>query len=385
VASLQAKHVRKCAIGRAWTSFARAGEGCTCPDGPLYYVVVREGSRADKIRAGRNRRQAERALRKVAVAVDEGEYEPQFNMAFADWADRWIEALERKPTTIRSYAATLSYAKRVFVRKPVRRLRTDDIARFNSALRDSGISASTRAKHLRVLGACLQSALRHGYAARNPVRDLPSAERPRPERKEAAYFENDEIPRLFAELPDGLVRTLFVLALKTGMRQGELLGLEWGDVDLNNGVIRVRRSYTDGALSTPKNHERRDVDLTNDLVELLGWWWGECGRPTESATVIFPGESTRGHLAASNLLRRYLYPAMGRAGIPRIGPTGEPRVFHSLRHSYAKRALENGSQITWLSRHLGHSSLKVTTDIYGHWERAERKAQAARLEGVFGV
>lgn len=59
--------------------------------------------------------------------------------------------------------------------------------------------------------------------------------------------------------------------------------------------------------------------------------------------------------------------------------------FILFRHTYARRALESGSQITWLSRHLGHSSLKVTTDIYGHWERAERKAQVARLEGAFGV
>lgn len=236
-----------------------------------------------------------------------------------------------------------------------------------------------------MLGACLQSALRHGYAARNPVRDLPPAERPRPERKEAAYFENEELPRLFAEFPEGIVKTLFVLALKTGMRQGELLGLRWGDIDLQAAVIRVRRSYTNGIKSTPKNHERRDVDLTSDLVELLGWWWGECGRPADSAALVFPGESRSGHLSGSNLLRRYLYPAMARAGIPRTGPTGESRVFHSLRHTYAKRALENGAQITWLSRHLGHSSLKVTTDIYGHWERAERKAQAARLEGVFGI
>jgi integrase len=84
-------------------------------------------------------------------------------------------------------------------------------------------------------------------------------------------------------------------------------------------------------------------------------------------------------------LRRQLYPAMTRAGIPRVGPTQEKRTFHSFRHTFAKRALETGAQITWLSRHLGHSSLKVTTDIYGHWERAERKLQAAKMEGAFSV
>lgn len=71
---------------------------------------------------------------------------------------------------------------------------------------------------------------------------------------------------------------LFLVALKTGMRLGELTALTWADVDLAEAVIRVRRSYTDGHLSTPKNHERRDVDLTGDVVELLGAWWGELGR-----------------------------------------------------------------------------------------------------------
>ena len=66
-------------------------------------------------------------------------------------------------------------------------------------------------------------------------------------------------------------------------------------------------------------------------------------------------------------------------------PTQEKGTFHSFRHTFAKRALESGAQITWLSRHLGHSSLKVTTDIYGHWERAERKLQAAKMEGAFPV
>ena len=76
---------------------------------------------------------------------------------------------------------------------------------------------------------------------------------------------------------------------------------------------------------------------------------------------------------------------MAAAEVGRAGPTLEKRTFHSFRHTFAKRALESGAQITWLSRHLGHSSLKVTTDIYGHWERAERKIQAAKMEGAFPV
>jgi integrase len=101
--------------------------------------------------------------------------------------------------------------------------------------------------------------------------------------------------------------------------------------------------------------------------------------------LLFPGEGRHGHIASSTLVRRVLYPAMRRAGVAREGPTGEARTFHSLRHTYAKRALESGRQITWLSRHLGHSTLKVTTDIYGHWEAAERRREAQQMQGVFGV
>jgi integrase len=210
---------------------------------------------------------------------------------------------------------------------------------------------------------------------------LPPAQKPRPERKEAAYFENDELPQLFAHLRDEPFRTLCLLALKTGMRQGELLALRWADVDLDQAVIRVRSSYTGGSLGTPKNRDRRDVDLISGVVELLAGWRAGCS----SDDLVFPGENGHRFLSSTVVLRRHLYPAMAAAGIQRVGPTQEKRTFHSFRHTFAKRALESGAQITWLSRHLGHSSLKVTTDIYGHWERAERKLQAAKMENAFPV
>jgi hypothetical protein len=139
----------------------------------------------------------------------------------------------------------------------------------------------------------------------------------------------------------------------------------------------------DGVWVTPKNRERRDVDLISDVVELLAERRDSDARSLNS--LVFPGENGRGFLSPTVVLRRYLYPAMAAAEIGRVGSTQEKRTFHSFRHTFAKRALETGAQITWLSRHLGHSSLKVTTDIYGHWERAERKIQAAKMEDAFPV
>jgi len=383
MASLQANHSPRCALGHAWTTFDQATDGCTCPEGPFYYVVVRVGEQAHKEPVGRDRQQAEVALHRLLAGLDDGTYRPPPTIGFGQWADQWLASLERKPSTVGSYRSTIVHAKEAFGEQRVRRIGAEDVARFNLMLRERGCSPSTRAKHLRVLGACMQAAVFYRYANSNPVRELPPAQRPRPERKEAAYFENRELPPLFAHLSSEPYRTLFLVALKTGMRQGELLGLCWGDVDLNEAVIRVRASYTGGVIGTPKNRERRDVDLISDVVALLSDWRDSHWRSIDG--LVFPGTNGQPFLSPTVVLRRHLYPAMAAAEIPRAGPTLEKRTFHSFRHTFAKRALENGAQITWLSRHLGHSSLKVTTDIHGHWERAARKIQAAKMEGAFPV
>jgi integrase len=191
-------------------------------------VVVRAGEQSHKEAVGRDRHQAEIALHRLAAAVEDGSYRPRPTIGFDEWADQWLAALERKPSTVGSYRSTIAHAKEIFRGERVRRIGPEDIARFNRILRERGCSPSTRAKHLRVLGACLQAAIYYRYADSNPVRELPPAQRPRPERKEAAYFENDELPRLFAHLRAEPFRSLCLVALKTGMRQGELLALRWG-------------------------------------------------------------------------------------------------------------------------------------------------------------
>jgi integrase len=392
MASIQARHARGCALGRPWTTFdVVALEGCTCPKGPLYHVVSRDdGGKLKREPLGHNRQVAERTLRKVQVQIDEGAYEPLKNIRFGAWADRWLAALQRKETTVNSYRGTVKYAKDVFGNVEVRKLRPAHIARMDKLMRDRTdekgeprpLSASSRAKHLRVLHACIASAIAYGYAAEpNPVSMLPKAERPRATRKESAYFEDAELSQLVAAIPEGVYRLLVVAAVKTGMRSGELLALTWADCDLLQAVIRVRRSYTDRILGVPKSHEKRDVDLTTDVVEALGAWWGALGKPGPQ-TLVFPGGE--GYLDGGTVLD-VLYAAMGRAGIDRVGPTGEKRTFHSLRHTFARIALEHGAELTWLSRHLGHSGTQITDQVYGHWSRASRKAAMEKLDGAFSV
>jgi integrase len=384
MASLQARHSPGCSLGKSWTPFDKATKdmGCTCE--PRFYTVVRRGKRNEKQAVGTKRREAQKALTALQAKIDEGSYRSQRSIRFEQYADRWLDSLDGvKENTRDSYRPTIDYAKKAFGWKQVRNLTPHDAREFLKVMQKAGASPSTQSKHLRVLGSCLSSAIAHGYAARNPVRELPKSERPRPESKESAYFTNDELPLIFSKLPAGTYRTIFELALKTGMRQGELVALRWGDVDLTEAVIRVRHNFTAGRLTDTKNRERRDVFLTADAVELLGRWWGESGESNDDA-LVFPGFGPSGYLSCSTLVN-VLYAAMEPAEVPRVGPTGEERTFHSLRHTFARIALEAHKPLAWVSHHLGHSGVQVTDKCYGHFAREQRKIEMESLAGAFVI
>jgi integrase len=166
--------------------------------------------------------------------------------------------------------------------------------------------------------------------------------------------------------------TLYVLAIHTGMRRGELLGLKWDDVDLENATVRVRRTLTridNGrrlALGPPKNKQsRRTVRLTERAVEALrshlerqlgeiealGDLYKDQGLvfTTEAGTLINP----------SNLRQRSLAPLLKRAGLPQI-------TFHDLRHTCASLLFQRNVHPKFVQELLGHASVAITLDTYSH-------------------
>jgi integrase len=90
-----------------------------------------------------------------------------------------------------------------------------------------------------------------------------------------------------------------------------------------------------------------------------------------------------GLIHRTTITSRVLYPAMERAGIPRLEPTDEERSLISLRQTFARRVLESGTPITWVKEQLGHSPIAVTVDVYGHRETEARKREAERVLKAF--
>jgi integrase len=392
MASLQARHSRSCALGRPWTTYAEAVKGCTCT--PLFHVVHRHNGKLQREPVGHNRKEAQRALDARRGDIARRTYRVLEDIPFDEWADRWLAGFSGKENSRRVYATTVAYAKDAFGRTKVRDLVASDVRRLLDHIKEETarrskdpknprqVSPATLAKHLRQASACFEAAVAEGYASENPCKRLHKTARPRVTKSRPAYFTDVELARLLPELSSRLVySTLIRAAVMTGMRFGELAALEWSDVDLLNREVHVRKTYTDGVgVTAPKSNETRTVDLTPQAAALFEQWFAQSG----DDGLVFEREEG-GHVSDDHVRRQVLYKAMQRAGIPRVGEHGRNRDLHSLRHSFARIALENGAEITWVQRQLGHSSITLTVDTYGHWSRTAEKAAAEKLAAVFPV
>jgi integrase len=234
---------------------------------------------------------------------------------------------------------------------------------------DFGLSGSTVQKIHHVLHKGLRQAVRWNLIPRNPADDVKA---PTPTSKEMHPLSAEEARRLLDAAQGDRFEALYVLAVHTGMRRGELLGLKWGDVDLENATVRVRRTLTridNGrrlALGPPKNKKsRRTVRLTEravealrshlerqlEEIEALGDLYKDQGLvfTTEAGTPINP----------SNLRQRSLASLLKRAGLPQI-------TFHDLRHTCASLLFQKNVHPKFVQELLGHASVAITLDTYSH-------------------
>ena len=163
------------------------------------------------------------------------------------------------------------------------------------------------------------------------------------------FLDFDEADRLVAAA-EGEWRTMILVALRTGMRMGELLGLRWIDVDLSAGRINVRQNYVMGHLGPPKSGKSREIPLGDDVIEALR------AHRHERGPLVFC-DAAGNHLTAG-LLGWPLKRALKRAGLRAIG-------WHKLRHSFASHLAMRGVPLKVIQELLGHASI-VTTMIYAH-------------------
>jgi len=198
-------------------------------------------------------------------------------------------------------------------------------------------------------------AVRHGYIDHNPVRD---AERPKgngeAEDSKTRGLAPVAINALLNEITDNKYQTLFMLAIFSGIRQGELLGLKWSDMDWENSQIHIQRTFNNGRWYDVKTAaSNRRIDVGPSMITKIKEWKLAC--PPNPLGLVFPN-SAGNPINHNNLVNRHYQPALKDAGLPKIR-------FHDLRHTYASLLIEQGENIKYIQTQLGHSSPSVTLNI----------------------
>jgi integrase len=238
------------------------------------------------------------------------------------------------------------------------------IAAALEELRREGMGSRSLELCWLTLHAALEEARGMGVVAQNPVARTP---RPRHERREAKDWGLEDMRRFLAAcLGDGRPLALMLaLSLLSGLRVGELLGLQWGDVDLEKGTLAVRRSVTwagsEWHEGPPKSKAgERVIGLPSLALGLLS------RLPRESVHLFW-----RERPPARGPLSRLMGELCQRAGVPR-------RPAHYLRHAHATLLAAQGLDLKTLQRRLGHSQASVTLDVYAH-ALSEMDRRAAEL------
>jgi integrase len=173
---------------------------------------------------------------------------------------------------------------------------------------------------------------------------------------------------------------LFLCAIHTGMRAGELAGLQWGDIDWNGKFLMVRRSIRKGRIYETKTGKNRRIDMSDDLLDELGAYRR---RRLEDALKDGKNEIPEWLFASSegtpvdmhNVERREFGKCLEQAKLRKIR-------FHDLRHTTASLLIQNCAPLAYVKDQLGHSSIKVTVDIYGHLVPGANRQEMNRLPSL---
>jgi integrase len=309
-----------------------------------------------------NRKEAERLLAERVREIGRGTYRaPAEQILFEDLGSAYLKHSQAnvRPNTFRDYWCLFTrHLSPYFQTWKARDIRRADVERFRAHLLDRGVGPRTVNKTLTLLGALFKYAIRHEWLETNPAEGtkLRGSSRRSHDLVEANIFAPPEIQALLGAA-EGHWRIIILTAVLTGLREGELLGLAWGDIDWQTRQIHVRQQYTAGRFSELKTKaSRRRVDLPAELVAELRRWRLQC--PPGAHDLVFP-TGTGNPENHGNLLRRGFYPAIRRAGLRKIR-------FHDLRHTYASLLIANGEHPKRIQALMGHSSINVTMDVYGH-------------------
>jgi integrase len=275
-----------------------------------------------------------------------------------------------KPNTFKSYSQlTHRHIIPALGRNKLKDLTPSHIRRFRSSALGARLSARTVQYLLALLRKALQQAVEDGLVPRNPAQGV----RVQQSRKEEIHpLSPEQVGALLEAAIDERLGALYIVAIHLvaihcGLRQGELGGLKWEDVNLEAETLQVRRTLSDGEFTAPKTKKsRRSIKLTTGAVEALRKHHKLQLKERERLTGLWQNHdlvfcSTIGTpLSRHNLVRRSFKPLLQKAGLPHTVR------FHDLRHTCATLLLSKGVYPKFVQELLGYATISITLDTYSH-------------------
>jgi integrase len=331
--------------------------------------------------SGPNQKAVEDKLADSLRLMSSGVPIPDATVTVGAWFRDWLDTLpvigrsgkKLRPSTIGYYRQYVdAYLLRSdLAAKPLAKLESGDLERLYRRMTadksDGGMGlSSTTAHHLHaIVHRALSKAVSKRLLVRNVADTVDEDEKPVVNRHEMLVLADHDYDRFFEAVRGDRLEALFVLAVREGLRQGEILALHWRDVDLDDATLTVNGSLSEGKIGEPKTRKsRRSLALFPETVEalrehrtrqleerlLVGSMWVD-------NDLVFPDEF--GGFLSAQKLRERLHVLLRRAGLPDVR-------FHDLRHSAATDWLKHDMHPKVASERLGHASVGITLDLYSH-------------------
>ena len=349
------------------------------------------GKQIQRTVTGKSQKEVSVRLRQLTTELDQGIYIAPNKFTVKSWLTTWEEEYlqDVKPSTVFKYRCDIeNYIIPNLGATKLEDLQTPLIQRFyNNLLKPKKPGVAPLApKTVRcihgIFHSALSKAVQLGYLRSNPS---DACELPRAIRKEIVPLEDEQIAVFLKAIEGHTHEYLYKIALFTGMREGEVLGLTWDCIDFKRGTLVIRRQLVrdrekggEYHFSTPKNGKMRVIALPQTVIELFAAQRNkqtlmmlDAGKAWENNNLIFTNP-TGGYLSY-----RTVYDCFKRV----VKKIGFPNTrFHDLRHTYAVVAIKSGDDIKTVQENLGHATAAFTLDIYGHVTEQMKHASADRME-----
>ena len=310
------------------------------------------------------------------------------DMPFGDWMEHWYETHSRpaaRPGTRRIYEGYLRlYINPGLGHIPLNRLTAKDMQQFfvwlkteGRADQSDGKTGLTDSQLRNIHSLCwraLEKAVSGNLIPQNPASGckLPSARK-----GEMNLLSRESMQKLLIQAKEEKYYELFLLEFATGLRLGELTALQWEDLNLTTGELRISKQAvvigSELVITEPKTKAAvRTLLLPPKVLEVFREY-----RKRNVSRWLFPSPKKENSPLLPSVVRQRLHRLLDHAGCERVR-------FHDLRHTFATLALENGMDVKTLSAILGHVSVATTLDIYTHITDDMQRAAAASIDRGIG-